>query len=153
MFALLEAIENSAMGVYVRESNWGFAISLSFHAVGMALALGVMMITNFRVLGALKQIPVTAHEALFGTAWFGFIINLLSGLALYTSHATQYTYQWVFWLKLSLIGIGGWFMKLTMEAYKATPDDSKVKLFSFISIFCWIGAVLTGRLMAYFYAA
>jgi len=143
-------IEQSALGVYIQEDPWGFAIALSVHAVGMGMALGVVMITNFRILGLLKQIPILAHSALFSTAWFGFIINLLSGIALYSSHATEYTYQWVFMLKLALLAVGGYLMKLTMEAVRNNSDGGKVRLLSFFCISCWIGAVITGRLMAYF---
>jgi hypothetical protein len=142
-------IEQSALGVYIQEDPWGFAIALSVHAVGMGMALGVVMITNFRILGLLKQIPILAHSALFSTAWFGFIINLLSGIALYSSHATEYTYQWVFMLKLALLAVGGYLMKLTMEAVRNNSDGGKVRLLSFFCISCWIGAVITGRLMAY----
>jgi hypothetical protein len=150
MDALLLAIEESALGVYIREDPWGFAIALSCHAVGMAMSLGVVMVLNFRILGVLKQVPVLAHTALFGTAWLGFLINLLSGLALYTSHATEYTYQSVFMLKLGLLAVGGYLMKLTIDAVRANAAEGKIKLLSFITISCWIGAVITGRLMAYF---
>ncbi len=146
----LLSIEQSALGVYIQEDPWGFAIALSVHAVGMAMALGVVIITNLRVLGALKQIPILAHSALFSTAWFGFIINLLSGIALYSSHATEYTYQWVFIMKLSLLAIGGYLMKLVMDAARTNASGSKIRVLSFFCISCWLGAVLTGRLMAYF---
>jgi hypothetical protein len=108
------------------------------------------MLVNFRILGVVKQVPVLSHTALFGTAWLGFIINLLSGIALYASHATEYTYQWVFILKLTLLAIGGYLMKLTMEAVAANGPAGKIQLMSFFCISCWIGAVITGRLMAYF---
>jgi hypothetical protein len=150
MDGFLLAIEESALGVYIREDAWGFAIALSVHAVGMAMALGVVMLVNFRILGVLKQVPVLAHSALFGTAWLGFIINLLSGIALYSSHATEYTYQSVFILKITLLAIGGYLMKLTMEAVEAKADEARIRLYSFVTISCWIGAVITGRLMAYF---
>ncbi len=152
MFDLFLAIENSALGLYVRESSWGFAIALASHAIGMALSLGVILLINFRILGFVKQIPVLAHTALFGTAWFGFVINFLSGIALYSSHASKYSYEWIFMLKLSLLCLGGIFMKLTMDAFRATPAEIKVKIFSVICITCWLGAVVTGRLMAYFYS-
>lgn len=149
MDELLLSIEESALGVYIQEDPWGFAIALSVHAVGMAMSLGVVMLVNFRILGLLKQVPVLSHSALFGTAWFGFIINLLSGLALYASHATEYTYQWVFIMKLSLLCVGGYLMKLTMDAVRAQSAEGKIKFMSFVTIACWIGAVITGRLMAY----
>jgi hypothetical protein len=147
---LLLSIEQSALGVYIQEDPWGFAIALSVHAVGMAMALGVVMLVNFRILGVLKQMPVLSHDALFGTAWFGFIINLLSGIALYSSHATEYTYQWVFMLKLALLAIGGYLMKLTMDSVRTNAPEGRIKALSFFCIACWIGAVITGRLMAYF---
>jgi hypothetical protein len=36
-------IEESALGVYVQEDPWGFAIALSLHAVGMATVLGIVV--------------------------------------------------------------------------------------------------------------
>jgi hypothetical protein len=150
MDSFLLAIEDSALGIYIREDAWGFAIALSVHAVGMAMALGVVMAVNFRILGVLKHVPILAHTALFGTAWLGFLINLLSGIALYASHATEYTYQSVFMLKLGLLAVGGYLMKLTLDAVRANGEAGKIKLLSFVTIACWIGAVITGRLMAYF---
>jgi hypothetical protein len=150
MDEFLLSIETSALGVYIQEDPWGFAIALSCHAVGMAMALGVVLLVNFRILGVLKQIPVLSHSALFGTAWLGFIINLLSGIALYASHATEYTYQVVFIMKLSLLAVGGYLMKLTMDAARESAPGGKIRVLSFLCISCWIGAVITGRLMAYF---
>jgi hypothetical protein len=97
----------------------------------------------------LKGIPVLAHSGLFPAAWAGFGINLISGVALYTSHATEYTFQWVFILKLSLLAVGGVFMKLMMNAYREGAPESKGKLFGGITLVCWVGAIITGRLMAY----
>ena len=153
MFDLFMAIENSSLGITIRESAWGFAIALALHAIGMAASVGVILLINFRILGILKQIPVLAHTALFGTAWLGFVINFLSGVALYSSHASKYSYEWIFILKLSLLALGGLFMKFTMDAYRRNPVEFRVKAFSVICICCWVGAVITGRLMAYFYSA
>lgn len=142
-------IEESWVGLHVREDAWTFAIMLCMHSVGMAASLGVVMLTTLRAVGALKAIPVLAHSGLFPAAWAGFIINLISGLALYTSHATEYTFQWVFILKLSLLAIGGVFMKMMMNNYRAAGDESRSKLFGGLTLACWVGAIITGRLMAY----
>jgi hypothetical protein len=142
-------IEESSIGVHVREDAWTFAIMLCLHSVGMAASLGVVMITTLRAVGALHGIPVLAHAGLFPAAWAGFIINLISGIALYTSHATEYTFQWVFILKLSLLAIGGIFMKMMMNNYRASGAESTSKLFGGLTLACWIGAIITGRLMAY----
>jgi hypothetical protein len=146
---LLIWIEESALGIYVREDLWGFAIALSLHAVGMAMVLGVVVVTNLRVLGYVKEIPVLSYSGLFTTAWLGFAINLASGLMLYVSHATEYTFQVVFMLKLGLLLFGGILMKVMMNQIRANADAIKVKVISGICLASWVGAVITGRLMAY----
>jgi hypothetical protein len=115
----------------------------------MAASLGVVMITTLRSVGALQGIPVLAHSALFPFAWLGFGINLVSGLALYVSHATEYTFQVVFILKLSLLAVGGVLMKLMMNNYRAAGTEMTSKVFGGLTLACWIGAIITGRLMAY----
>lgn len=142
-------IEESSIGVHVREDAWTFAIMLCMHSVGMAASLGVVMITTLSSLRALTGIPVLAHAGLFPAAWIGFGINLISGVALYTSHATEYTFQWVFILKLSLLAVGGVFMKFMMNTYRAGGPESQGKLYGGITLACWVGAIITGRLMAY----
>jgi hypothetical protein len=142
-------IEDSSIGVHVREDAWTFAIMLCMHSVGMAASLGVVMITTLSALRVLKGVPVLAHSGLFPAAWLGFGINLISGIALYTSHATEYTFQWVFMLKLSLLAIGGVFMKFMMNSYRAGGPESTGKLYGGLTLACWVGAIITGRLMAY----
>ena len=142
-------IEETSVGVHVREDAWTFAIMLCLHSVGMAFSLGVVMITTLRSVGALQAIPVLAHTGLFPAAWAGFIINLISGLALYVSHATEYTFQVVFILKLSLLAVGGVLMKLMMNNYRAGGPEMTAKLFGGLTLACWVGAIITGRLMAY----
>lgn len=147
---LLVWIEESFLGLYIREDPWGFPIALSAHAVGMAMVVGVVLMLNFRVQGMVRAIPVLSYAQLFGTAWTGFAINLVSGLALYSSHATEYTFQWVFILKLVLIGIGGYLMKVVLDGHRAGWSEGKIKGVSALCLACWIGAIITGRLMAYF---
>lgn len=142
-------IEESALGIYVREDAWGFAIALSMHAVGMAALLGVAVVTNLRVLGHVKEIPVLAYSALFPAAWVGFAINLISGLMLYTSHATEYTFQSVFILKLGLLALGAILLKVLMVKVREGADPAVTKILAAASLASWVGAVITGRLMAY----
>ena len=145
----LTRIEESWLGIYVREDAWGFAIALSMHAVGMAMVLGVVVVTNLRVLGYVREVPVLAYSNLFAAAWIGFAINLASGIMLYTSHATEYTFQFVFMLKLGLLAFGGILMKVMMVNIRANASEIKVKTIAAICLASWVGAVITGRLMAY----
>lgn len=147
---LLLWIEESSLGVYIREDPWGFPIALSAHAVGMAMVVGVVLMMNFRVLGMVKAIPIPAYSQLFGAAWAGFLVNLISGFALYSAHAASYTLQVVFIMKLAMIAVGGYLMKVVMDGYRAEWPAGKLQGVSALCLACWIGAIITGRLMAYF---
>jgi len=151
MMEFFQWIEDSGLGIYIREDPWGFAIALSAHSVGMSFALGVVMVATLRALNVLKQVPIVSHANLYTVAWVGFFINLISGLALYASHATEYSYQSVFIMKLLLIIVGGVLFKKMIDAAAADGDNaSSTKLFAFLSLASWLGAIVTGRLMAYF---
>ena len=149
--AFFQWLEDTGLGVYMREDPWGFAIALSAHSIGMSMALGVVIVATLRALNVLRQIPLQAHAYLYPTAWAGFIVNLISGLALYVSHATEYSYQIVFMLKLGLIIAGGFLFKAMIDSAHDFGDDAgKTKMMAALSLSCWILAIITGRLMAYF---
>ncbi|HWK54708.1 MAG TPA: hypothetical protein VNR18_10085 [Hyphomicrobiales bacterium] len=151
MMELFQRIEDSGLGVYIREDPWGFAIALSAHAVGMSMALGVVMVATLRSLNVLKQVPLQAHANLYAVAWAGFFVNLISGIALYSSHAVEYSYQVVFIMKLLLILAGGILFKLMIDSARKYGDSAgRTKLMGFLSLASWLGAIITGRLMAYF---
>ena len=56
----LFSLEDSALGMYVSSSIWGYPIVLSLHALGMAALVGVSLMLAFRALGFAKVIPVTS---------------------------------------------------------------------------------------------
>ena len=51
-------LEEGALGIFIRESLWGYPIVLSSHAVGMAIVMGVVVALNLRVLGYAKDISI-----------------------------------------------------------------------------------------------
>jgi len=142
-------LEESPLGVFVRESLWGYPIVLSSHAVGMATVMGVVVALNFRVLGYAKGISALAFDKLFIIGWVGFVINLVSGLILFCNTPTTYFFQGSFQLKILLILTGGVLMKVVMNNVRGHTGDLVTKLTSVACIGCWFGGVITGRLMAY----
>ena len=137
------------MGIFIRESLWGYPIVLSSHAVGMATVMGVVVALNFRVLGFAKDISVLAFDKLFVIGWIGFIINLISGLILFCGSSSVYFFQGSFQLKIAFIVVGGILMKVVMNNVRAGTSEGVTKLISAACIACWFGGVITGRLMAY----
>ena len=149
MMDLLLSIENSGLGVFIRESIWGYPIVLSSHAVGMATVMGVAVALNLRVLGFANKISIPAFDKIFIIGWLGFAINLISGLILFCGSSSRYFYQGSFQLKLGFILVGGILMKVIMHRVRAGQDETVTKIIAAISLAAWFGGVITGRLMAY----
>lgn len=141
--------EEGPIGVFIRESLWGYPIVLSSHAVGMATVLGVILVLNMRVLGFAKELSIPAFNKLFIVGWVGFAINLISGLILFAGTATSYFFQGAFQLKIGAIVLGGIFMKLVMNSVRENKSLFTQKMLASSCILFWTVGVVTGRLMAY----
>ena len=142
-------IEEGPLGIFIRESLWGYPIVLSTHGVGMAIVVGVVVGLTLRTMGFAKSISVPAYGNIFYFGWFGFLINLVSGLILFAGSASIYTFQGSFQLKLGLILLGGILMKLIMNSVREGRNEGTIKALSAVCLASWFGAVITGRLMAY----
>jgi predicted membrane-bound dolichyl-phosphate-mannose-protein mannosyltransferase len=141
--------EEGPIGVFVRESLWGYPITLSSHAVGMATVMGIVVVLNMRVMGFAKGLSVAAFDKIFVIAWIGFIINLISGLVLFAGTSTTYFFQGAFQLKIGAIVLGGILMKLVMNAVRSNKPQVTQKALALACIACWTMGLVTGRLMAY----
>ncbi|MES2604466.1 MAG: hypothetical protein V4603_05975 [Pseudomonadota bacterium] len=146
---LLLWYENGPMGIFIRESIWGYPIVLSSHAVGMATVLGVALVLCMRVMGFAKSISIPAFDRLFIIGWLGFLLNLGSGLILFAGSASLYFFQWTFQLKIGAILAGGILLKLVMNSVRANKPLATQKLLAIACMVCWLVGVITGRLMAY----
>lgn len=141
--------ENGPVGVYIRESLWGYPIVLSSHAVGMATVMGVAVALNLRVLGYARNISILSFDKLFIVGWVGFIINLVSGLILFAGSASSYFFQGTFQIKMLAILAGGLLMKFVMNSVRENKPLMTQKLLAGASLACWTIGLVAGRLMAY----
>ena len=146
---LLRWYEQGPLGIFIRESLWGYPIVLSSHAIGMAIVVGTVVALNMRTLGYAKGISVMAYDKVFVMGWFGFYLNLVSGLILFANKPVDYTFQGSFQLKIGLILLGGILMKMVMNAIRSGKSEMTVRIYSFACLASWMGAIVTGRLMAY----
>jgi hypothetical protein len=81
---MIDAIENSAYAIWVRESPsiWAFTTILSLHAMGLAIIVGINTMIALRLLGYVPTIPVNSLRKLYPWMYLGFTINAFSGLSL-----------------------------------------------------------------------
>lgn len=145
-------IEDSWLGMLVSSSQWGYPIVLSLHAVGMAILVGVSLILAMRVLGLANAVPVTAMGSYWTVAVWGFVLNLLSGVALFMGSASTLFYNTAFHIKLIGVVIGLWLTWwLVKICVRGTGEVSSMhKGLAAGALVAWIVALIAGRLIGYF---
>ena len=152
----LTALESSGFAEWVRSSFTGYPIMIACHAVGMAIMVGLSVALNLRVLGWFPEIPYQALHRFLGIAWLGFGINFLSGSGLFVTQATVYVTDITFLLKMAFVVAGmitvavlQTSVKRHAASWSAALPPPGVRVVAVVSIFCWVMATITGRLIAY----
>jgi hypothetical protein len=155
---MIDAIENSAYAVWVRESPsiWAYTTILSVHAMGLAIIVGINVIVALRLFGYVPEIPVAKLRKLYPWMYFGFTINAWSGLSLLAANLTNDLGNWMFYVKISLILCAMINLELTrMNVFdhplvvNGTGVPASAKKFAFASITLWTFAIIAGRLVEY----
>jgi hypothetical protein len=153
----LLGLQDSLLAIWVRESDWGYPIVSTCHAVGMAMVVGPVLAFDLRVLGFARKIPLDWFAVLFAIAWTGFAINFVSGILLFMTNATVFIGKWAFQLKILLIiaaGIATWLLtgRLAAEASRVATDaipSQRNSVTALLSVAFWLGAIVAGRIIAY----
>src|SRR5438046_3140032 len=96
---MLNAIENSGFGIWVRESGsmWAYPTIIFFHSLGLSFLVGMSVALDLRLLGVGRGIPLAPLERLYPIMWVGFWINAASGVALSVADASTMLVSGVFW--------------------------------------------------------
>ena len=149
-------LESSRVAEWALISIEGYPIVITAHSIGLAVMVGICVILNLRLLGLFKGIPYTSLSRVLGFAWFGFAINLISGVVLFTMEATSYVSDVPFLTKiffvLAGVSMAAW-QQLQIsryaEAWMTTGAPTYTKLLATLSLALWAGAIVAGRLIAY----
>lgn len=154
--AFLEWLEATGLAEWARVSIWGYPIAITAHSIGLAVMVGPVLILDLRLLGWFKSIPYSSLSRILGVAWVGFAINFISGVVLFAMQATSYITNVPFLVKIGLVLLGAISaaQQQSVIARNASSWDtsgvpSSVTTVAIISIVFWVGAIITGRLIAY----
>lgn len=144
-------LEDSALGTMVSSSIWGYPIVLSLHALGMATLVGISLMLSFRTLGFASGIPVTSLVPYWRIAQAGFVVNLLSGTALFFGSASSLAFNWPFRIKIVMVIVG---LLLTRHLVKTCIKGdglvtSSDRTLAAVAVLIWVGALIVGRLIGY----
>jgi hypothetical protein len=157
MQAFFEWLGQSWLGQLMREVPWLFPVCEGLHFVGMALLLGVIGIIDLRVLGFAKGLPVGPLHRLLPLAFFGFGLNVVTGIGFVASDPNAYLIVPVFRFKMLLILLAGanalWFwvaiLKRVDEWGAGANASALAKTISLASLLFWTGVVTAGRFIAF----
>ena len=147
----LSTLEDSALGVWIRESEWGYPIVLICHTLGMACLVGIVTVFALRVAFANSVTSIAWFESLFKLAWLGFAINLVSGLVLFSGSPQRFLANPAFQTKLAALALGAfalWLLARRNEA-QAHPPTLVTRWIAGGTLSLWFAAIAAGRLMAY----
>lgn len=155
---MIEAIEQSAYAVWVRESPsfWAYTWILSLHAMGLAIVVGINSIVALRLLGYVPDIKINSLRKLFPWMYLGFTVNAFSGLSLLAANASNDLHNWMFFVKLSMIALAMVNLELTKAnvfndpmVINNTGVPAGAKKFAIMSLLFWSLAICAGRLTEY----
>lgn len=155
MMDFLASIEELSFSTWIREGGaiYGYPLVLFLHTIGIALVAGTTCMMNLRLLGVTPTMPVKPLTRLYPLMWWGFYLNLVTGVILIMADATVKLSNWDFYVKMGLIVAGLLVQRLIHRKMLAEPADDTVppgiRGLVWLSLFCWFGTVLAGRLLAY----
>lgn len=147
-------IENTPLAVWVGESQWGFPLSLTLHAIGMGFLAGLQFALGLRLAGAARTVPAALLLRFYPFIWASAALSLVSGLMLLYAYPAKALTNPTFFLKLLLIITGLW---LTMKPVRAQlrvmiPDATSTasqRLLGIVILLVWMSTITAGRLLAY----
>ena len=157
---IFQTIEESGLSSWIRDSPsiFAFWFILSVHAIGMGLLVGASAIIDLRLLGVARDLPLLPLKGLYPIIWAGFWIQVLSGTLLLIAYPTKALTNLDFYLKLLLIGLAVFVMRVIKkrvfsdETLSEAAMMAKGKALAVWSLVFWTGVVTAGRFLAYTYS-
>jgi hypothetical protein len=151
-------IEQSALGLWVRESTWGFPIALTLHAIGMGFLAGFNFAFALRLLGVASGVSLPTLVRFFPLMWSSAALSLFSGLLLLAAYPAKSLTNPLFYAKIGLIVLGILLIG-KLAAVVTTPGGRRSGFFlgrerpaAVILLLIWCAAITCGRFLAYTYS-
>jgi hypothetical protein len=157
MMDFLRFLEQSRFSQWVTGSSSVFAFPsiLLFHTIGMGVVVGISAGIDLRLLGLAPKLPIAPLERFFPLLWVGFWVNAITGTILLIADATTKLTNADFYAKMVFIALALTNLQMIRKRVfrdpliDKKPPTANIKLLAVISLFLWLGAITSGRLLAY----
>ena len=149
----LAALEGWPVAAALRGGRWSYAAVNAVHILGIALLFGAVTPLNLRLLGLWRRVPREAlARVLVPVAATGLALAVAAGLVLFSLRAREYAGIGFFQAKLLLVATGIAGALLLHRAHGLVlrdAPDAVLRRHAVVSLVCWTGAILCGRLIAF----
>lgn len=153
MDAILGALETTGIAQLLRTSRWGYASVNALHIFGLALLVGAIVPLQLRFLGLWQSVSRSALvRVLTPVAATGLTLAIIAGIFLFSVRAREYAGIEFLQAKLVLVTIGtlsALALHRTHGLSLESASDTRLKGHAILSITCWIGALVCGRMIAF----
>jgi hypothetical protein len=162
MISLMEVcrlLDRSVIGTDIRESSLLFPIIEGIHVLALAFSVGLILITDLRLMGVVMRDRATSEIWSQFSPWMmsGFGIMFLTGSLLFWSHALSAYHSTAFRAKLVLLilsGLNAAIYHFTIYRKMGQWDTAPIppiqaRLAGWTSLILWAGVITMGRIMAY----
>jgi len=146
-------------GIHVlMNSAWGWPTVESLHFLGLSLLIGAVGLFDLRMLGVARGVPMRAFHRMIPWGVGAYALNVATGFLFVTSAPDQYVYNPAFQVKLALMAVAGlnvlFFYRFVFARVRNAADDApaprSAKVAAAISLTCWVGVIVCGRLITYY---
>ena len=157
MKEFLAFLEQLAFSRWVHEAQtiWAFPMILFVHTLGMSIVAGGSTMIDLIVLGFWPAVPIKPFVRVFPLLWIGFGVNAVTGTMMLLADATTKLTTLDFYIKMVLVFAGLYILiRMRRQIFEdpqldRVPLPGNAKMLAWVSIFCWFGAIISGRLLAY----
>ncbi|HEX9852879.1 MAG TPA: hypothetical protein VGA68_07675 [Woeseiaceae bacterium] len=151
-------LEGTPLALWVSESDFVYPLLLSLHIIGLATFAGLLAIVDVRLLGGLVTMPYSGMRGPMRLAWFGLLINAISGIALFASQATVFVENTPFLIKIGMIILSAISASVIHRHLNRDAADwdhrgqapRLARAIATVSLLALAAAIIAGRLIAYY---
>ena len=105
LLPLFESLEASAVGEFIRTSQWLFPAIECVHLLGLVMLGGAVLLVDLRLLGLLlpNRSMREVSESGYRLMLWGVAVMIATGVPLFLSEAIKCYYSQAFWVKITTL--------------------------------------------------
>lgn len=153
MLALFQWLSHSAIGLYVQQSQWVFAVVETIHLLALAALGGSLLAVSLRSLGVLQRIASRqlARELLPVTV-LSFVAIAVSGVLMVSGEALKCYYSPAFRAKMAALAIA---LVISLPVYLAQIQRRDaylpwwLRIGAALSLLSWLSVGVAGRAIGF----